>query len=146
MKQITLESLLRKRASMRKSWMVALCCAMAACSSGPTSPGASVPECTGPVTIAVSSGTSPTFNWTPTCRLFFVLVELGAEDLWGIISDSTNAIAPPVQYGVVPAGARQFDPATIPLQTGQTYDVTLARWTGPGGDDGTVIANQNFTP
>jgi hypothetical protein len=118
---------------------------MAACSSDPTGPGASVPECTGAVTITVSSGTSPTFDWNPACRLFLVLVELGAGDQWLVLSEGTNAIAPPVQYGVVPAGASQQEPA-IPLQAGQTYDVTLARWTGPDGDDGTLIGNQNFTP
>ena len=130
---------------MRTSFIVALSCAMAACSSDPTSPGASVPECTGAVTITVSSGTSPTFNWIPTCHLFFVLVELGADDYWLVITDSTNAITPPVQYGVLPTGARQRATAT-PLQTGQTYDVNLARWTGPGAEDGTLIGNQNFTP
>lgn len=130
---------------MRTSWMVTLSCAMAACSSDPTSPDGSISECTGPVTITVSSGTSPTFDWAPRCRLFFVLVELGADDQWGVISEGSNAITPPLRYGVVPAFAVQRDPA-IPLQAGQTYDVTLARWTGPGGDDGTVIATQNFTP
>ena len=129
---------------MRISSLVAMSCAIA-CSSDPTGTGASVPDCTGAVTIAVSSGTSPTFRWTPTCRLFFVLVELGADDYWLVISDSTNAIAPPVQYGVLPAGARQRAIAT-PLQAGETYDVNLAYWTGPGPEDGTLIGTQNFTP
>ena len=127
--------------------LVALCCMIVlGCSSNATSPGATAPVCTGPVTITVSSGTSPSFNWTPTCRLFFVNVELGATDQWSIISDSTNAIAPPVQYGVVPAGARQLTPNATPLQAGQTYDVNLFYWTGPGAQDGTFMGSKNFTP
>jgi hypothetical protein len=64
------------------------------CSSDGTNPGDAPPVCAGPVTIAVSSGTSPSFSWTPACRLFFVNVELGATDQWSIISDSTDARRP----------------------------------------------------
>jgi hypothetical protein len=97
------------------------------------------------VTIEVSSGTSPTFDWSPACRLFFLGVELGAADQWLVITDSANAIAPPVRYGVLPAGARQRDPA-LPLEPGQTYDVNFARWTGPGAEDGVPIGTEFFTP
>ena len=130
---------------MRGLWTAGLCCALVACSSDPTSPGGPVGECTGPVTIDVSSGTSPTFDWSPACRLFFLIVELEADDYWLVITDSTNAIAPPVRYGVLPAGARQRDPAT-PLEVGQTYDVNVARWTGPGPEDGVLIGSEFFTP
>jgi hypothetical protein len=98
------------------------------------------------VTIAVSSGTSPSFSWTPACRLFLVNVELGAGDQWGIISDSANAIAPPVQYGVVPAGAEQSTSEVTPLVPGQTYDVNLLYWSGPDAQDGTFIGSREFTP
>jgi hypothetical protein len=98
------------------------------------------------VTIAVSSGTSPSFSWTPACRLFFVNVELGATDQWSIISDSTNAIAPPVRYGVVPAGAQQSSSDVPSLQAGETYDVNLFYWSGPGAQDGTFIGSRDFTP
>jgi hypothetical protein len=130
---------------MRTTWMVVLSCATAACSSDPTSPGDSVQECTGPVTVSVSSGTTPTFDWTPRCSLFLVLVEQGASDRWLVLSPGANGIPPPVQYGVLPPGASQEDVA-IPLAAGQTYDIVLGRWTGPGPEDGTVIANQEFTP
>src|SRR5687767_13137673 len=130
---------------MRTFQTVVLSCTIAACSSDPTSPGGPLPDCTGPVSIEVSSGTSPTFDWSPACRLFFLSVELGAEDYWLVITDSANAIAPPVRYGVLPAGARQRDPAT-PLESGQTYDVNVARWTGPGAEDGVLIGSEFFTP
>lgn len=77
--------------------------------------------------------------------MFLVLVEQGASDRWQVISRGSNAITPPVRYGVQPAFAAQRDP-TIPLEGGQIYDIVLGRWTGPGGDDGTVIANVEFTP
>ncbi len=116
-----------------------------ACSSDPAGPDDPIPACTGPVTIEVSGGTSPTFDWTPRCRLFFVLVESGAADQWIVLSEGTNAISPPVRYGEIPAGAIEEEPA-LPLESGQTYDVTVARWTGPGGDDGVAIGNQEFVP
>lgn len=132
---------------MQTSWLIALTCVMGlACSSDATGPGAAPPVCTGAVAITVSSGTSPSFNWTPACRLFFVNVELGASDQWSIISDSTNAIAPPVQYGVVPVGASQSTLDVTPLQAGQTYDVNLLYWSGPDAQDGTFIGSQTFTP
>jgi hypothetical protein len=131
---------------MRISWLVALSCAMVlACSSDETGPS-DAPICSAPVTIAVSSGLTPSFSWTPACRLFFVNVELGATDQWSIISDGTNAISPPVLYGVVPAGAHQSSSEVTPLIAGQTYDVNLFYWTGPGAQDGTFIGSLEFTP
>jgi hypothetical protein len=117
-----------------------------ACSSDETGPGDTPPVCSGQVTIAVSSGLTPSFSWTPACRLFFVNVELGAADQWSVISDGNNAIAPPVQYGVVPPGAEQSSSGVTPLVAGQTYDVNLFYWTGPGAQDGTLIGSLEFTP
>ena len=129
---------------MRKLCWIAVVAALA-CSSDPAGPDTSLPECTGPVTVEVSSGTSPTFDWSPECRLFLVLVELGATDQWIVVSEGENAIAPPVRYGVVPDGAVEQELA-IPLVAGQAYDVNLFRWTGPGGEDGELIASRDFTP
>jgi hypothetical protein len=33
-----------------------------------------------------------------------------------------------------------------PLQAGQTYDVNLFYWSGPGAQDGTFIGSRDFTP
>jgi len=115
--------------------------------SGDDPPGPSIiTECTGPVTATVSSGSSPVFSWTPTCSLFFLLVEPqgSGADLWSIISDSTNAIPPPVTYGVVPGGATELD-APQTLVPGTAYDVYLFRWTGPGSQDGVMIGTASFT-
>jgi len=108
---------------------------------------AALPECTGPVTVTVGAGTSPQFSWSPACRLFFVIVEPAAsgQDLWSVITEGTNAISSPVLYGTVPPGAQELDPPT-PLVAGTAYKVAVARYTGPGPQDGAIIGMQTFTP
>ena len=120
------------------------CVILLACSDDPSGIE-SLPECNGGVTVTVSAGIEPTFSWTPACRLFGVLVEEGGPDVWLILSLGSNSITPPVRYGVVPQGATEREDP-VPLVAGVTYDVTLARFTGPGDDDGELIANQEFTP
>ena len=119
----------------------------AACKPDSADPNAPQVACTGIVSVQVTSGTTPTFSWTPACKLFFVLVEPSnsGADLWSVISDSTNAIASPVVYGTTPSGAVQAD-APTPLVAGQVYKVILFRWTGPGKQDGVLIGTANFTP
>jgi hypothetical protein len=103
------------------------------------------PACAGNVTVAVSNGTMPSFSWSPACKLFLVLVEEAQSDQWGTISNGTNAIATPVRYGVVPAGATELTPPTS-LTPGTPYVVSVYRWVGPGQQDGTLIGQQAFTP
>jgi hypothetical protein len=101
----------------------------------------------GTVDISVSTGTTPTFNWSPSVSLFLLLVELDSSgaDQWSVISDSTNAISPPVTYGVVPPGARQpHSPNALTL--GVAYKVILFQWTGPGRQDGKQVGRRTFTP
>jgi hypothetical protein len=107
----------------------------------------SLPGCTGSVTLTVSTGPVPVFSWTPTCKAFFLLVEpVGSgEDQWGVITDSTNGLTPPVTYGIVPEGAHQTT-AAAPLTPGIPYDVYVWRWTGPGRQDGVLSATLSFTP
>ena len=104
----------------------------------------SLSECTGPVTISVSTGTTPLFGWTPACRVSDLVVqEAGiAADVWEIVTDGTNQIDPGVRYGIVPPGVReQEDPET--LLVGVTYNVAVGRWTGSGLE---VIGVRSFTP
>lgn len=106
-------------------------------------------RCTGPVEVAVSTLNTPAFSWTPACRSWFVLVEHDSSgaDQWSIISDSTNAISPPVIYGVKPFGygTRELVPPEA-LVSGNTYRVSVFRWTGPGAQDGELVGLQKFTP
>ena len=115
-----------------------------ACSSDSAGPS-DQPVCAGNVTVSVSSGTTPTFSWTPACKLFFVLVEDGGGDQWGAISDGTNVIATPVEYGVVPPGATELQAPAV-LNPGTPYTITVYRWVGPGPQDETLIGQKVFTP
>lgn len=106
-----------------------------------------LPECSGPVTLEVTSGETPTFSWTPRCRLSFLVVELdeGGSDVWSILTRGENALAPPVTYADTPAGAETLTSA-LPLTSGTAYRVDLARWTGPDGDDGESVGVKTFEP
>jgi hypothetical protein len=121
--------------------------AVLVCVSGCGDSG-TAPDCAGAVNLSVGSGTTPQFRWTPTCRLFLVLVEDPAtgDDQWAVDSDSSNAIDSPVTYGTIPKGATKQSQAPVALQAGHTYQVYVFRFTGPGHEDGVLIAQQPFTP
>ena len=112
-----------------------------------TGPG-TLPECVGPVNLVVEPSPTPVIRWTPACRVFLVLVEDpgGDGDEWGVLSDSSNAIAPPVTYGIVPHGASKELGSPMPLQAGHEYHVGVRRFTGPGHEDGELIGQTTFTP
>jgi len=77
-----------------------------------------------------------------------VLVEdpANGEDQWGVESDSANAIASPITYGIVPKGATKQFRAPTALVAGHTYQVAVFRFTGPGHADGVIIGQASFTP
>lgn len=107
----------------------ALLAAIAACSGDrvtePTSP---LGACTSSVSISVSSGTAPTFTWTPACTVLGLIVEeSGGGDLWFVWAER-EGIAPGVRYGSVPAGSVQDDSPEA-LQAGATYSLALFRGT-----------------
>ena len=106
-----------------------------------------IPDCTGDVEISVSSGTTPTFSWTPECKIFFLLVEPAESgtDLWSIITEGSNSISPGVKYGEVPEGAQERFGA-VELVVGNQYKVVLYRYTGPDPQDGSLVGIKNFVP
>lgn len=108
---------------------------------------ADLADCPAAVAVVVGSSTTPTVSWQPPCKLFFLIVEpaTAGTDLWSIISRGANGISPPVVYGTVPAGVTQLVPPAT-LQPGTAYKVALWRFTGPGDEDGEIIAVQEFTP
>ncbi len=133
---------------MQWKYMIALCVvpALTSCSDS-TDPG-SLPVCGVGVTLTVSSGTTPTFDWNPACRVGFLNVEAtGGSDRWGIMGvNMTNAIAPGVTYGLVPEGAVQAAPPE-PLSPGTTYQVGIVVVEPEGQDENfEIVATATFTP
>jgi hypothetical protein len=113
---------------------------------GPSGPE-DLPECSGPVTVTATTGPTPTFSWTPRCRVLGLIVETAesGHDHWLILTPSENALVPPVTFGDVPARAEETTPPE-PLEADTAYNVGVWRWIGPGHDDGEVIGFQTFTP
>lgn len=111
--------------------------AIGSCSES-SSPGATF--CSGDVTVDVSSGTSPTFTWSPACRVVAVLVENSFDaDLWSV--ESGSGIESGLVYGTTPPGA--FPQFVASLFVGQTYEVIVYR----GSLGNLVVAGRmSFTP
>jgi hypothetical protein len=134
------------RSLLRWPALTALAALTPGCNDGMDS--SPLPECSAAVNLSVGSGTTPVLNWAPACRLFLVLVEdpTGTGDQWGVLSDSTNGIQPPVRYGMVPEGATKEVLPPTPLQSGHEYRLIVFRFTGPGHEDGELIGQATFTP
>ena len=132
-----------------RSLLVVLMASGVTACDGDDPSSANLEPCDGPVEISVSSGTEPRFTWSPACTLFFLNVEPAESggDIWGVISDGENVIAPGVRYGVVPEGAEQFTDESVPeLVEDSTYKVVVAYHTGPGEQDGELAGIEEFTP
>ena len=116
--------------------------ALASCGDDdPSSPNAPA-ACTGNVTVTVTSGTTPTFSWTPACSVVALIVEEAANDQWNVLANGDPGFGPSVVYGAKPPGSTQVG-AVTPLRAGTSYTVTLFR--GPLASP--VIASlQFFTP
>lgn len=100
-------------------------------------------ECTGPISVTVSSGTPPQFTWTAACAVARVVVlEPPSLDLTPIAWDVRSApsrILSPVRYGVRPTGATEEQPPEE-LRAGETYQVRVY------SDAQIVIGSASFTP
>ena len=133
---------------MQRKYMIALCVVAALTSCSDSTDPESLPVCGVGVTLTVSSGTTPTFDWNPACRVGFLSVEeIGGSDLWSIFGvNMTNAIAPGVTYGLVPEGAVQDAPPE-PLSPGTTYQVAIVVVELEGQDENfEIVAFVMFTP
>ena len=104
--------------------------AMLSCSDSHDPPvGETCPE--NVVTLAVPNPTNatPSFNWTPACavaHLEVTAVAPGSGVVWSISGRLQNILGSGISYGQVPFGAEE-DVAAVPLQTGATYEVRVAR-------------------
>ena len=103
--------------------------------------------CRDNVTLSVSSGTTPTFDWTPGCPVNRVTVDdvnaaPGTTSTVWTLSSSSGVFGPPLQYGVAPSQADGHD-GPIALVPGRTYRI-IVFYAGPeisyGGGEAT------FTP
>lgn len=99
----------------------------------------------GGITVSVTSGTTPTFSWTPDSAIGRLIVEEGDEELWGTETDGANLYQSPIRYGVHPPGASEDEPAN-PLIAGHTYRVSLFRWISVDPESFELVGAQDFTP
>lgn len=123
--------------------------AFVGCEDEPTAPRV-LPVCRTPVTVTVSAGLTPTFDWMPACRVDVLVVRHAASGAidWLVLGDPLDgrAIVPGVRYGTVPSGAIGGNPAepTPALEAGTSYVVVLAVVALPVGPD--EVGRREFTP
>jgi hypothetical protein len=95
-------------------------------------------ECQGPISVVVSSGTSPHFTWTAACAVGRIVVRDATSVVWDVRSAPARILSP-VRYGVRPSGATE-EQAPAPLNAGETYHVAVH------SDAQIVIGGATFTP
>lgn len=98
----------------------------------PVSSGDGTPET---ITITVGDGLTPTISWDGGNVDDIIVMEVGTTGTdfqWRISSamGTVNAIASPVVYGTTPQGATED--ANEPLEAGNSYRVTISRWSSEG--------------
>lgn len=133
---------------MQWKHMIALCVVTTLTSCSDSTDPRSLPVCQFVGIVTVSSGTTPTFDWNPACRIGLLTVEqITGSDGWSIFGvNMTNAIAPGVTYGLVPEGAVQNAPPE-PLSPGTRYHVVILVLEPEGQDENfKLVAIARFTP
>jgi hypothetical protein len=93
------------------------------------------------VTITVTQGTTPRFDWQPACRAHFFDVQyedpmppdaIAGMPVWYVqsMSQTGSTFGPGFQYGTLPTGGQTQTSAT-PLIVGQRYQARVWREDGP---------------
>jgi len=99
----------------------------------PACGGATAPACPSlPLTVSVTSSTSPTFTWTPNCAAEELIVyevrqpSAGPDQPVWIIQARTEGVgaASPIVYGHVPFSMRQTA-GPLPLVAGRSYRLSI---------------------
>lgn len=136
----------------RLSWILVVGALVASGCGGetgtnPPPPGPPVDStiCAGPVDITVSSGTSPTFSWSPDCKIGRLIVMDGLLEAWGTETLGENIYESPIEYDIPPPGAVEPEPA-VPLIAGRTYTVSLYSWFSVSPESLVFLGEQDFTP
>ena len=101
--------------------------------------------CVGSVDITVSAGTTPTFSWSPDCKIGRLIVMDGPLETWGTETLGENIYESPIVYDVPPPGAVEPEPA-VPLIAGRTYTVSVYKWFSVAPESLVFLGEQNFTP
>ena len=101
--------------------------------------------CIGPVDITVSSGTTPTFSWSPDCKIGRLIVMDGLLETWGTETLGENIYEAPIVYNVHPPGAVEPEVAT-PLVAGRTYSVSVFKWFSVSPESLVFLGERDFTP
>jgi hypothetical protein len=111
---------------MRLAWL-ALVVLAAGCGGGGDDTTGPIVLCNRSVTISVVGSTQPFFTWRPNCLASELLVlgtptSQGAQAQWWI--QSNQGFPSGVTYGVVPAGAQQYQQAApAPFPAGSTVNL-----------------------
>jgi hypothetical protein len=112
----------------------------AACNSASTANDA-LPDCVAHVTLSVTSGSPPRFDWQPHCAIMAAFVYEAGRPVWAVsaaqpTSEETR-FRPPVRYGTAPSGALvTVQPET--LQAGHAYTLVVG-WSDPQQPPGTAL-------
>src|SRR4051812_34307579 len=111
----------------------------AACSKDETTAVQTTPACTSGVSVTSSTGTSPTFTWTPSCTAAGLFVQRVSDGfvMWSL-STTTTQLSSPITFGLTPDNATPTQ--LSPLVAGTAYRVGLVNSTG------VELATRVFTP
>ena len=120
------------------AFTILLLTAAPACSDGGSGPADDNCRSAG-LRLNVSDGLTPTFTWTPSCRVANLeVLNWEGEPIWFIQPTGRAGIASGVVYGVVPAGAIA-SAAAVPLVSGQPHYVAV-RYGRPDNLDVAALA------
>lgn len=111
-------------------------------------------SCTGPVTVTVTAGVTPRFDWQPACRAHFFDVQyedpmppdaIAGVPVWYVQSmgQTGSTFGPGFQYGKLPNGG-QSQMSANPLIVGQRYQARVWREDGP--QNATLAGQVVFVP
>lgn len=121
---------------------VLLCLGLSSCSesNGPI-------DCSEPLLVRVTTGSSPTVSWTPRCAASAVEVrylEPGLGTYWNITTqDLANRLLPPIAIGKPVPGTSVVGPRT-PIVRGTFFEVLIGRTDSAGSIR--TIGSLNFVP
>ncbi len=103
----------------------ALACVLACAESQRPEPDPCRPDSVAVTVLATPEGH---VSWDPPCPMMSLGVEpLNGDAIWTITTDTANnGIAPPIDFGVTPAGTYAYGPTTA-LDPAYCYEVWLIR-------------------